>query len=308
MSDPIRLLSSGGSIERELLSSARDDQSPLDAEERALASLGLSAVVLVAVAASTPGLSGAGAAGASSATASATTVTTTAASFAPAGVPTVGASMLKITGLAFVKWVGVGVVAVAAAAGTYEVAKNHAPETAQTRTLGEPANRSAAAIAVQAQHKVAPAPRVMESFELTSEQAATPELAKTLGRDDHPPESLAAGPVAPASMAPAPGFVGGGGAQGAGELAGELTLLDQARGALAQHNPAASAAALDEYARKYPNGTMREEATVARIETLLLAGQSALAATQAEQFLRQHPSSTNTKRVRLLKKRATAEN
>ena len=115
MSDPVRLLSgafdgdSDTSLQRELLASARGDHASLDAEERALAALGIGGIALAvaASAASAPALSHAAQA------TSMTTATTTASSFAPAGAPLapVGAGALKITGLAFAKWVGVGVVA-----------------------------------------------------------------------------------------------------------------------------------------------------------------------------------------------------
>lgn len=290
MSDPVRLLSGASdrvdsitSRERELLVSARHDQAPLDAEERALAALGIG----VGVAASTTG---------------ATTGATTASSFAPAGA-SVANGALKITGLAFAKWIGIGVVAIAAAAGTYEVVASNAPAEPRTRTMGavaSPPEQERAISAPATQAIQARAPETPQALELGQEQAEEP------AKDE--PHAIRAPPDregAPSNVANVAGN-GAGTVQG-GELAGELALLDQARGSLARRDATAATAALDMYARKYPNGTMREEATVARIEALLLGGQSAAAATQAEQFLREHPASTNTKRVRQLKKRATAE-
>ncbi len=316
MSDPVRLLSrasdrgadSIGSLEREMLASARDDHAPLDAEERALAALGIGALALVAAsAASAPGLSGTAALGTAT-----TTATTTASSFAPVGA-SVGASVangaLKITGLAFAKWIGVGVVAIAAAAGTYEVVANNAPAQPRTSTMvgvAGPLQREGHATALPGTQAVPAPPGVLDKAQEEPGAPATPqalelgqEQATEPGKDE--PRAITA-PSGPSGLA-------GSGADTprGGELAGELALLDQARGSLARRDATAATAALDMYARRYPNGTMREEATVARIEALLLNGQSAAAATQAEQFLREHPASTNTKRVRQLKKRAMAE-
>lgn len=297
MSEPIRLLAGpGDSHSRDLLASARDDQAPPGGEERALAMLGLGASV-VATAATTA--------------TTATTATSTGASFAPVGASSIavnGSAALKITGLAFVKWIGVGVVAMAAAAGTYEVVTR--PTTRVTRV------DAATLVAAQPGGQASKPARVQRSNELAAKTiapiAAAPEepsqveLAAAAVDTSHP--LAAATPLAQSGSKPSSDVAANAASEGASGkrsgLAGELSLLDKARGAIAQHDASGSAAALDEYARRYPNGTMREEATVARIETLLLAGQTAQASAQADQFLREHPSSTNTKRVRLLRKRA----
>jgi len=54
-------------------------------------------------------------------------------------------------------------------------------------------------------------------------------------------------------------------------LAAEVALLDRAR-AVARSAPGSALAALDEHARTFPNGALRDEAAVVRLEALLAAG------------------------------------
>jgi hypothetical protein len=333
MSDPVRLLSLGSSdgdaFEHDLLASARNDRAPLDSEERALASLGVAGVA-VTLAASAKGSAGAltgstvsaSSAGSSASTASAagTSVTTAATSFAPVA--------LKATsGLVFVKWVGVGVLALAAAAGAYKVtgqketqagwATDVTQDAPGTRGLEELKNASTRGAPQEIMPAAAAVPAPVAAG---ATGASEPTSAITLPLPT--PAMAADAPMAEAKVSPAEerkvatpsGSSASSGSSAtarpsdsSASLAGELALVDRARSALAHRDAASASAALDEYARKYPRGTMLEEATVARIETLLLAGQAAMAASQAELFLKEHPASTNTKRVRLLSKRAIAE-
>jgi outer membrane protein assembly factor BamD (BamD/ComL family) len=88
-------------------------------------------------------------------------------------------------------------------------------------------------------------------------------------------------------------------------LSPELDVLDRARHALAVHDPVAARAALDEYQRRFPRGSLREEAELASIESLVLAGDSAGTREAAARFLAAHPDSAYAGRVRAIVKRAS---
>ena len=61
-----------------------------------------------------------------------------------------------------------------------------------------------------------------------------------------------------------------------------------------------AAQALDTYDTEFPQGTLRPEATVLRIRTLLLQGRRPEAQRLADDFLAKHPGSVHAKRIRAL--------
>jgi outer membrane protein assembly factor BamD (BamD/ComL family) len=85
-------------------------------------------------------------------------------------------------------------------------------------------------------------------------------------------------------------------------LSVELELIDSARRALAQGNqsPRAALHKLDEYRRRFPNGRLRTEATILRIEALMAAGDRAAASRLAKSVLDRAPNSPYARRVRSL--------
>ncbi len=81
-------------------------------------------------------------------------------------------------------------------------------------------------------------------------------------------------------------------------LAAELSALDAARASLSSGNPGAALTALDAYARAFPHGKLAIEAEVLRIDALAKSGQTATARKRAEAFIKRHPDSVLSSRVR----------
>ncbi|CAN5801926.1 hypothetical protein BH11MYX2_BH11MYX2_08180 [soil metagenome] len=105
---------------------------------------------------------------------------------------------------------------------------------------------------------------------------------QTVAKDDSPSEpTVATTPAAPASV-----------------LADEVKLLDQALGALRRKEGRAALLVLERYAAKFPHGSLVPEATVARVQALLLDSQPEEARKVATEFLRDHADSPLAVRVR----------
>lgn len=83
-------------------------------------------------------------------------------------------------------------------------------------------------------------------------------------------------------------------------IAREIELLDQVKAKLGDGTPSEAARALDAYDQEFPAGTLRPEATVLRIRTLLLSGDRAGAEKVGNAFLARHPNGVFAKRVRAL--------
>jgi hypothetical protein len=99
----------------------------------------------------------------------------------------------------------------------------------------------------------------------------------------------------PAALAPAP--TRGSPAPGSA-LRAELAALDAVRSTLAKNDPAAALSFLAAYFRTFPRGRLHPEAEVLRIDALAKAGQGNVAKRYAQEFLRRHPNSVLTARVR----------
>ncbi len=80
----------------------------------------------------------------------------------------------------------------------------------------------------------------------------------------------------------------------------EIALLDSVKTKLGAGAAADAAHALDAYDAEFPQGTLRPEATVLRIRTLLLQGKRPEAQKLADDFLAKHPGSVHAKRIRAL--------
>jgi hypothetical protein len=81
-------------------------------------------------------------------------------------------------------------------------------------------------------------------------------------------------------------------------LRAELAALDAVRATLAVHDPAGALSFLSAYFRTFPAGRLRFEAEVLRIDALAQAGQASVAKRYAQDFLKRHPNSVLTARVR----------
>jgi hypothetical protein len=84
----------------------------------------------------------------------------------------------------------------------------------------------------------------------------------------------------------------------ASELTAEVTAIEAARARLAKGDAAASLALLDEYAAAFPEGHLRPEAMVLRIDALAKTGRSTEAKKIAQTFLQRYPKSVLAARVR----------
>ena len=85
----------------------------------------------------------------------------------------------------------------------------------------------------------------------------------------------------------------------ASQLTRELSLLDPARAALDAHSGPRALQALDEYAKEFPKGSLRAEASALRVQAVGF-GDPAQALRLAQAFLASYPGSPLTARVRAL--------
>jgi hypothetical protein len=83
----------------------------------------------------------------------------------------------------------------------------------------------------------------------------------------------------------------------------ELVLLQRSQGAL-DRDPSAALLVAEEHARDYPHGVFAQEREILAIEALLKLKQRAAALMRAELFLRHHPESPHSTRVRALLERS----
>lgn len=83
-------------------------------------------------------------------------------------------------------------------------------------------------------------------------------------------------------------------------LAEEIARLDAVRQLLAANQLAPALAALQSYERDYAGGSLRQEATLLRIEALQRAGRRAEARALAERYLADNPDSPHGPRIRAL--------
>jgi len=112
--------------------------------------------------------------------------------------------------------------------------------------------------------------------------------------DEPARRAIASTPIAPESTAQLPQAPAARGAT----LTEELGALDRARLALAGGDARRALDELDAYDRRFPAGRLQLEAEVIRIDALAKVGRKDAARQHAEAFLRRHPNSVLTTRVR----------
>jgi len=81
-------------------------------------------------------------------------------------------------------------------------------------------------------------------------------------------------------------------------LRAELAALDAIRATLANDDSTGALSFLATYFRTFPRGRLHPEAEVLRIDALAKAGQADGAKRYAQEFLKRHPNSVLTARVR----------
>ena len=83
-------------------------------------------------------------------------------------------------------------------------------------------------------------------------------------------------------------------------LGDQAALVDRARAALASGDAATAARLADEYDARFPSGVLGQEATVVRIQALVMRGDIASARVLGERFLAENGASPHAARVRRL--------
>ena len=91
-----------------------------------------------------------------------------------------------------------------------------------------------------------------------------------------------------------------GGAIAGASLANELNAIEDARRAMARREYSLGLRLLDDYAQRFPQQSLRSEATLLRIETLAASGSTDAAHQLGKSFLANHPNGPYARRVRSL--------
>jgi TolA-binding protein len=81
-------------------------------------------------------------------------------------------------------------------------------------------------------------------------------------------------------------------------VGGELASVDQAREALSKGNAARALRILDDHDARYPNGSLAQEATVVRVQALLMQGNIPRATAVGRSFVDAHPESPYAAQIR----------
>jgi outer membrane protein assembly factor BamD (BamD/ComL family) len=82
-----------------------------------------------------------------------------------------------------------------------------------------------------------------------------------------------------------------------GDLREEIRLIDRARAAMRGGAPEQALDELKIYARRFPRGSLSQEAFVLKLEALKMAGQRERAESMARRYLAQHPDSAYSPRL-----------
>lgn len=288
MSDPKRLFEDGGPLAQEILGSASVDRPSDAAKRRAAIALGIAAASAGtavgagsaaavsgnggAAGAAAVGGNGALAAAASTSAAASASATAVAAPALSAGAAVAKVGLLKVAlavGLAGSAAVGVGV----AVPRMMTSPRVEAPET-----VPAPAMNPARIITpvVSAAPEVSPEPPAPSAAPETS---ATPELPRALPQKKLVlPKAEQPAPVnAPARETPRL------------DLAGEASLIERARTAIAAGEPHSALELLDAYAAAAPGGSLERESLQLRVDALLASHDREGALTVARRLVGRYP-------------------
>lgn len=268
MKDPKRLVQvHRRDLGGKMLRSARLDEPPRGAQERALVVAGSA-------------LAGATAASAANA---AGVVAGTAASGAASGSSASGVVPAVMT------WKIVGIVGAVGAVAIGAAVR--LPATLASHAATEPAAASAPSPPL-----VTPPPAPVASYvtRVTAhEEAPPPNDSIALVPSGQPlplPTTVRLSSPSPSPSPPA--------ASADSALASELGLLDEARAAMAASDPKRAGSVLDAYAARFPRGTLVLEAAMLRIEAMNAEGNREGARALATRLLVEHPTSPYTDRLR----------
>ncbi|MBX3125299.1 MAG: hypothetical protein KF718_01210 [Polyangiaceae bacterium] len=266
MTEPRPLLQgSADELEAALLGSARSDGPAPGACAKLVLALGASGATAAAAGA-------AEAAGSSSLTAAAS----------PGAVSAGTASVANASLLSLGKWLGAGLLvgSVASTAATATFSAGPAPKRAAPITATLP-----------------PAPA------REAKLAVTPSLAKEGPPTDLPSDDVEAPPPAAANVARSSAIAGSATPRAPArdaDIVVELSLLDDARKALARGDGPEALRALEARRARVGAGSLEPESLVLRIEALFASGSHASATRAAREFLSAHAASPHATRVRSL--------
>jgi hypothetical protein len=264
------LLESDSEEVKALLRSADLDEPPDGAMRRVLAragvGVGVAALMTTATTAGVASQGGASAGVGGSIVAGSSAVTTTGA---------IPAAAAKVAPLALAKWLSV-----VAVVGTGAVVAGRAVKPV-TSTVESAAAKESLSHAGPARER----------------KTAEPSFVPARERDPGGPSDPII--VAP-STTPGPRPAKPSLSAGSADISDEIAAIETARRAFDGGSAREGLAVIDRYLLDHPRGALVPEATVLRIEGLLLSGDSARARALGEAFLRSHPKSPHVQRVRSL--------
>ena len=175
----------------------------------------------------------------------------------------------------------------------YVGSKSSPPPSTSITSPGVPTTDSVPSVTpASAGRSVAGLPPAAVAEVATAAAAAVASIDITALPDVRP--SSASKPL----RAPAPADVAPNVEPGASDLHLEIIALDEVRRAMDAESPREALARLDEYTSRFPEGKLREEATVLRIEALHASGDQAAAESLARRLFRQSPNTPYAARVR----------
>lgn len=269
MSEPKRLLAdpSLGSFQRGLLEGWDAERPRPQAREEALAALGAG----VAVAGVKAGLTATSAGGAS---------------IAPKGA---------IATLGWLKWLGLGVVALGGAGAAVVIARHREPEAVRVAAPAPAVASSGVATATSAADRIptttiAALPDSPTPFDVPLPTTSTAPTASIGPTTAAPRDSTTASP----SNAGTPDAAT---AHAAAPITEQLTTLEGARAALERGDPALARELADAYATHYPRGAFLQEAEALRIQALARSGHRVEAERGAARFRASYPKSPHLGRI-----------
>jgi hypothetical protein len=211
------------------------------------------------------------------------------------------ASLVKASGWLVAKWLvaglGSGVLTIAVAQGVQQLVANHAQSAPAVRLAAlKQATRVASDGAVRERPLLEPQPELPAASPTTVASAAQSVPVASAASAASASGALSAPQASTEPAAPALPSV----EAAISPLTRELSLLEQARSALARHSAPQALQVLNEYRSQFPSGSLQAEAAALRVEAVGQAGDRVLAERLAASFLASYPTSPLSARVRAL--------
>jgi hypothetical protein len=188
------------------------------------------------------------------------------------------------------------------------------PLATKILTIGVTAGALATGSVILEQHASQRATHVSSSAAVAGESVASAHSKRTSAT---PPseapsaQSAEAIPTSPPNVAEDPGTAptvapteparpGAAPSASNDDLIEGVSVLELARSAISEGDPARALRIVSEYERQFPKGDLREEAAAIRIEALIASGKDAEALAAANRFLTTSPNSPHARHVRAM--------